>query len=214
MRAFAHPCLLPPHCNASNKAVIDGTKIAVPSKYNLASFAFRGSENFGLTGGFSKRKPTTTKVTATRGRLIQKHHLQDRLSVKTPRSNRFNACAQTAVHRPTTQGIRLRGHCKGVLDDPCRPYSRDCTSHNEHLRGRCTGSYQRAYLKDGKGDQEDNLDQEQAVELVKHELQRTRRQSIGGRVPADVRNSLEVVRDAGNGGGGNGGDENGVVQAD
>ena len=102
---------------------------------------------------------------------------------------------------------------------PCKKTSRAQPSYgspeNKHGRRGGRAAEQRARYKDDVGEQEDALDGEKGVRLAEHELKGAHAKSKGGRIPADIGDSVEVVCDARHGGGDDihvyaGEDENGA----
>ena len=78
-----HGYTLPPHCNASKRHTMAQIKKKAPRISIWAIFSLVVML-FCFLSGFLKKKKTVNNATPPNGKLIQKHHLQDALSVKAP----------------------------------------------------------------------------------------------------------------------------------
>lgn len=78
-----HGYTLPPHCKASKRQTMaqmrkKAPRISICAIFSLTVMAFC------FLSGFLKKKKTVNKAMPPNGKLIQKHHRQEALSVKTP----------------------------------------------------------------------------------------------------------------------------------
>lgn len=74
---------VPPHCNASKRQTRAQMRKKAP-RISICAIFSRVVMVFCFLSGFLKKKKTVNKAIAPKGKLIQKHHLQDARSVKAP----------------------------------------------------------------------------------------------------------------------------------
>lgn len=113
----------------------------------------------------------------------------------------FNTAHPANEHGPPAQSYRLHedDDAPGKKTSGAQP--RDGPPHDKHGRRGSGAAEQRSSDRDGVGEQEDTLDGEERVRLAEEELESARAKPEDGRIPADVGDGVEVVRDARHGGG-------------
>lgn len=84
IRAFPHPYLIPPHCIASIRHVMDGTRTSVPIRSILFNFSPNGSLVSELSTRFRKPDAIRAKTMAPSGRLMPRQARQLYASIKAP----------------------------------------------------------------------------------------------------------------------------------
>ena len=74
------------------------------------------------------------------------------------------------------------------------------TTNDQSDRIRCHTANERAELENADGSQEDPFDAEESVDFTELELEGTGCEKVGGRVPADIVEGMELVGNSGYGG--------------
>lgn len=114
-------------------------------------------------------------------------------------SNGCNAVHGTNETKERGTPLHAHGMCKNdecAGEDTRTSHTSNGASDNERHRSWRERTNQGADLEDGKGNEQDPFDVEHGVELSEEELERAGRQEVGGAVPADVVEVVELICDA------------------
>lgn len=93
----------------------------------------------------------------------------------------------------------MRKDDKGTSEDTSTSHTSDGAADNESHRCRRQSANQGSDLENGEAGEEDPFDVEHGVELSEEQLEGAGCQEVGGTVPADVVEVVELICDAGNG---------------
>lgn len=113
--------------------------------------------------------------------------------------NRGNTVHGTNETKESRTPLHAHGMCKNnkcAGEDPRTPHTSDGASDNESHRSRRERTNQGSNLEDGEGNEQDPFDVEHGVELSEEQLERAGCQEVGGAVPADVVEVVELICDA------------------
>lgn len=144
------------------------------------------------------------------GRVISEHATKRRSKAN---SDTKHTQHNTQEHGPLSQLNRQPNNSKRALIQPRGTHTGDSAASDEDGRIGCSGAKHRANLEDQNRSEIDLLCAEVAKQSAEGGLERSDGEEIGGAVPLDVVEGLEVCGDAGDGDGDYGcidGDEEGA----
>lgn len=112
---------MPPHCIASIRQVIDGTRTSVPIRSIFCNFSLKGSLASGLSARLGKLTAIRTKTIAPSGKLIPKQARQLKASIKAPPiiGELIIAILPPALAMPVNSGLLCSGkECVIIVRNP------------------------------------------------------------------------------------------------